>query len=175
MTLPGYEYDWNRAEHARAVRWLTWERMRRPWLRVLRGFVYLVVAVSLLIAGFSWSTGDRGGAVVTALLALSVLALTLWFPAVVAMLHTWRVARTDPNIGHPMRFSFDEDGLLVRCETAETRLHWTGMPRVAESPEFFLFFYSPVLAYYLPKRAVQDPDALRKTIDVAWRPGDQHA
>jgi hypothetical protein len=53
------------------------------------------------------------------------------------------------------------DGIAARCTTSDAAVRWTGVIKVRETPEFFLFFTTPGCAIQLPKRVVTDPQALR--------------
>ena len=54
-------------------------------------------------------------------------------------------------------------------KAADTRLKWEGLHKVRETPDLFMFYYSPRIAYYLPKRALGDPtevDQVRSLIQA---------
>jgi len=168
-TRHAYTYDWNAAEHRRAVRWMTWARLRRPLFRVVRVVLYVFLALVALVAIGMALDGYTREPIELGVLALLVGALVLWFPWLTAALITWRTGRTDPNVHHPMHQRFDAVGLHVSCRTAETMLRWDGMQRVVETPRFLFFYYSSQLAYYLPKRVVDDLPELRASI-AEWLP-----
>lgn len=167
--MHAYTYDWNAAEHRRAVRWTAWARLRRPLFRLLRIALYVFLGLVALVAIGMAADGYTREPIQLGVLAVLVGALVLWSPWLTAALITRRTRRTDPNVHHPMRQWFDETGLHVSCRTAETTLRWDGMERVVETPRFLFFYYSPLLAYYLPKRVVDDLPELRASI-AAWLP-----
>ena len=45
-------------------------------------------------------------------------------------------------------------------KTLTAELLWSGMFAVKETPSMFLFYYSKRRAYYLPKRAVGNPEEI---------------
>jgi hypothetical protein len=75
-----YTYDWNAAEHRRAVRWTTWARMRRPLFRVLRVVLYVFLALVALVAIGMALDGYTREPIELGVLALLVGALVLWSP-----------------------------------------------------------------------------------------------
>jgi hypothetical protein len=60
----------------------------------------------------------------------------------------------DPAVRHPISHALEESGLRVITKAAETRLDWSGLHKVRETPHLFMFYYSKRIAYYLPKRVV---------------------
>lgn len=69
----------------------------------------------------------------------------------------------NPCAPHPMRRELDDVGLHTGCEVVTTLLRWEGIAQVVETPEFFLFYYMPRSADYLPKRAVGSDAMLERT------------
>ena len=57
------------------------------------------------------------------------------------------------------------EGIEARCTTSTATVGWTGITKVRETPEFFLFFTTPSCAIQLPKRVVADVPALREWLD----------
>ena len=53
------------------------------------------------------------------------------------------------------------DSLEANCTSMKASINWSGIARVRETPEFFLFFTTPNCAVQLPKRSVDNVEQLR--------------
>lgn len=87
------------------------------------------------------------------LVALLLLTVQLLTPRI----QRWQLRRayaTTPNLRGPQIYQFSDAGLSITRGAATTRLGWDSFVEVAETDEFFLFFYSKQCAYFVPKRAV---------------------
>jgi hypothetical protein len=68
-----------------------------------------------------------------------------------------------PALAGMQRYVFADDGLTMSSEGSALVVRWSAILKAAETKEFFLLYYSPKAAYYLPRKAVSrdDVDALR--------------
>jgi YcxB-like protein len=66
-----------------------------------------------------------------------------------------------PCIANDQIRILDEEGIAAHCTTSKVSVQWNGIVNVRETPEFFLFFTTPVCAIQLPTRAVDNPEQLR--------------
>jgi hypothetical protein len=71
-----------------------------------------------------------------------------------------RFRRDNHCAAHPMRRIVSVRGLRTECETTSSDIQWAGIRGAVETPEFFLFFVTPVCAIQLPKRAIREPSEL---------------
>ncbi len=149
-----YTFDWRPGEHARVTALLVRDRMRRPLARIFFLSVAVVVALALALSVLAIVGGDPALAFPLLPLALAVAALSLLAPALVGRLQAWQIRRVDPNLSAPIHHRLTPEGVHMELRTTRVELGWDGMAAVRETPDFFLFLYSPRHAYYLPKRAV---------------------
>ncbi len=123
-----YTFEWKRKEHARVTRLLVEEWYRRGPFRLLRGAVWLVVVLSLVISLTGIITGDRQLVIPLLPLAMVVGLLTVGFSRITGWLQAWQIGRTDPNTSHPITFRFAESGLQISMRTVDAELRWSGVP-----------------------------------------------
>ena len=163
-----YTFDWRPDEHARVTALLVRERMRRPLARVFFLSVAVVVALALALSVLAIVDGDPELAFPLLPLALTVAALSILAPAIIGRLQAWQIRRVDPNLGAPIRHLLTPAGVRMELKTTRVELGWEGMAAARETPDFFLFFYSPRHAYYLPKRVIPagEVETLRRYIRI---------
>jgi hypothetical protein len=155
-----YTFDWRRREHAHVTSLLVREQFSSGIWRVLKWAVIAVLLFAALVAVASALLGDLASATLLAPWLIVAGALVLAFSRLTGGIHTWRVARHDPNVAHPLTHTLDESGLHVSMHTASFDLTWTGLHHVRETPKLFMFYYSKRVAYYLPKRALSGPEEI---------------
>jgi hypothetical protein len=75
----------------------------------------------------------------------------------------WRAARkaakSDPSVQGPQTREIDDVGFRSSGNDVVLELPWKAILRGVETNQFFLFYYSKQLAYYVPKRALGAADA----------------
>lgn len=165
--FPLYTFDWRLGEHAHVIGLLVRERFRSGLWRVIRLLVISVLAVAAVGTVASGLLGDLASALRLGFLVILVGGMTFWFEKLTGRVRAWQVRRMDPAVRHPISLALEESGLRVITEAAETRLRWDGLHKVRETPDFFMFYYSPRIAYYLPKRVLSgqaEIDAVRASI-----------
>ncbi len=160
-----YTFDWRAAEQAAASRYLVRRRMRsgvtRWILRAVWAFLLLAAAFTALLV----ATGEQGGAVqIGTLTALCGLVLG-FMPRTTAWIQSRVMARTDPNVSHPITFELGAEALNVRLETHASELRWSGVPEVTEVDGLILIHYSALAAYWLPTRAVGSDVAVHDLLE----------
>jgi YcxB-like protein len=72
-----------------------------------------------------------------------------------------------PALAGPQRYEFTQDGLAVSNESVSNLIRWSGFVEAAETPEFFLLYYSKKCAYYVPRRILgseEQVDAVRRLL-----------
>jgi hypothetical protein len=163
-----YTFDWRPDEHARVTALLVRERMRRPLARIFFLSVAVVVALALALSALAIVDGTPELAFPLLPLALTVGALSILAPALVGRIQAWQMGRIDPNVRAPIRHDLTAEGVRMELRTTRVELGWEGMAAVRETNDFFLFFYSPRHAYYLPKRVVPrgEVEGIRRYIRI---------
>jgi drug/metabolite transporter superfamily protein YnfA len=82
-----------------------------------------------------------------------------------------------PALRGIQRYEFADDGLALTNDHASNLVRWTAFTQAVETPEFFLLYYSPKCAYYLPKRIVANEsqtDAVREFLREKLGPKADH-
>ena len=142
-----YEFQIDSAETVRASRAVQ-RRQRFAWVTWAIWPLLLALAVLYLASGVPWQNLWLLG-----LVALFLLTLQLLTPRI--QRRQLRRAYADtPNLRGPQVYQFSDAGLAITGGAATTTLGWDSFVAVAETDEFFLFFYSKRCAYYVPKRAI---------------------
>ena len=164
-------YDFDPKEHyqaARAVTRLTWFRWV-PWIAV--GIVLLLVLVEVVLP--HWGEFDAWELFLTSLpwLLLGVfwIALIPWSQRRAAR----KLAKRDPSVRGPQKRSVDAAGYHSLGNGVRVEVPWHAMARAVETDRFFLFFYNKQCAYYIPKRALSDPQCaeVRTLMEAAGTEG----
>ena len=78
-----------------------------------------------------------------------------------------RAFKETPSLQGPQVYQFSDAGLTITGGAMTLTLGWDSLVEVAETPAFFLFYYSKRQAYYFPKRVItneQDLNRLRELI-----------
>ena len=142
------------------------ERLKEgPW-RALRWAIVFFLALATIVVLAAVLLGDIASALQLGPLTAVTAVVVFGFPTLLGRLQAWRMARSDPNVNHPIRHTFAQSGLTVEMRTLTAELRWSGMYAVRETPTMFLFYYSKRLAYYLPKRVLGSSGS---TIDLgSW-------
>jgi len=76
-----------------------------------------------------------------------------------------------PHTAHTI--SVSEQGVRASCVAAASEVRWEALHKVVETGEFFLFYYAPKCAFYLPKRALSDRDAQTVRLLAHTHAGDR--
>jgi hypothetical protein len=79
-----------------------------------------------------------------------VFMLGIWY--LTLRFTTSRVFKSNTQLLEPRRFSFDDNGIVMKGETFSSDYKWEGFLRVVETATGFLLFTSNVSAVILPKR-----------------------
>jgi hypothetical protein len=156
-----FRFRWDRSEHRRFIR-----AVQRRMHRGSKGRLALkaILGVGSAFALFSMANGglDDMGAVLVLLFASTWLILDRWG---IAYLGARTYARNHAAcIPNDQVRELNRDGITARCTTSTSSIQWSGIMRVQETPEFFVFYTSPSCAFQLPKRAVGDPEGVRDWI-----------
>jgi len=154
LTFPA---SWDASEHRRAARTVYKLRVRSWWDRLRLPFFVLWLAI-VITPGFFLPDGWSYLWSVSPWVALAFLWLVSW-ALLWPRLSARNVAKNDPDARAGYTRVIDATGLHLHGATSRVSLTWERIHRVVETPEFFLFYFGPKIAYYLPKRAVP-PDCV---------------
>jgi YcxB-like protein len=125
-----------------AARWVSW------------GFAALALVLAVLAIRDGWW---RTSPVALFLNALPWVLLGVFWVVFLPVSQRWaarRLPKRDASVRGPQERTVDADGFHSRGNGVALDVPWHAMLRGVESDEFFLFFYSKQLAYYLPKRVL---------------------
>ena len=153
-------------------------RARRATMLSRNLVLELLVAaplLALMLAGVGGLLGKRAADVGIDLTILKDIGLVLVALIVVAewiLLSAWpsieglKQRRRDRNLQYPIHHLFAPLGITIKGKTSQLALGWKSIDHIRETSRYFLFFYTPSEAYFLPKRdlAAADLDALRRLI-----------
>lgn len=142
-----YTFSFNAGEHWRAMR--TVDRLSGAWRRQAA----FALGLSCMVLGWTLvQPGPPGVADLWPLLLPPLLTFVL-----VPLLTRWKVSRiptSDRSVRGELRRVVSDAGVEAHGNDVSMRFGWDGLRRAVETHEFFLFFYAPRAAYYIPKRAV---------------------
>jgi hypothetical protein len=71
-----------------------------------------------------------------------------------------RLYAATPALSGPQSYTFTDDGLAIANAGVSNLVRWSAFTEAAETPEFFLLYYSRKCAYYLPKRIIHSDDVV---------------
>ena len=152
MTPVAARFDFNPWEHFRVQRALG---AQSRWRFVFYGFVIGLPLVTLgllwlgrsAMPGGSLGLGDVWYLLIPIVLALVVLPL--------AQVYTAFAHRRQHRIPHTEHFvELNEEGVRAGCVAMTSEVRWEALHSARETKEFFLLYYSPKCAFYLPKRSL---------------------
>ena len=169
-----FTFTWDRATHVRACRAVVKHGDRGWGSRLLRWSMVGVAVICLLTIAIT--PPDRVPDLLWEIMPV-ILAVALWlvfFRIGLPRLQAWNHARNSPDVAHPMVGKLDEEGFGITCFSGSSAVRWKGMRKVVETPEVFLFYFTPQCALYLPKNAVPGASALDEVRrEIAFRFGER--
>ena len=165
-----FRFLWNAAEHRRFYDVVRRAVARRGTTRWVYAGAFAFVAI--LAASQIRSNGDSAVGYAFAVAPYLIIA-GLWLAfARWGMPHLSARAYERNHqacIPHDQVRVVSDDGIEARCVTSDVRMQWSGISRVLETPEFFLFFTTPNCAFQLPKRAIPNTEQLEALRQLAGR------
>ncbi|MBB6072581.1 hypothetical protein HNQ61_004244 [Longimicrobium terrae] len=149
-----FRFTWDRGEVVRAVRAVRANVSGRPWWLVFAYPVLLIMIVA--VASTLWDGTLSRGALVQAI-GPWILFLVAW-ATLMAWIGPWLTARAQSRENgpgqHTLIGTLSGDGYGTDNGRTQNSIHWNGVLRAVETPEFFLFYYNRNCAFYLPHRAI---------------------
>jgi hypothetical protein len=114
-----------------------------------------IVAAALVVSSISAVAFRLGPKVIAANVGVLVLMILfeLGWPRYLER-HVRKFYLTTPALAGVQRYVFADDGLTMSSEGSSILVRWPSILQAVETKEFFLFYYSPKAAYYLPRRVV---------------------
>src|SRR5256885_2387582 len=113
-------------------------------------FFGLLLLVSSLIAG---SLGPAN---------IVLISFMLGFTPLMTAFSVWLYRRRNKTAAGPFVYLIDQQGITISGRTFELKLAWQGILKVVETKRFFLFFTSPQMAQFLPKRCIPSAQELQE-------------
>jgi hypothetical protein len=156
MTL-AFTFRPTAAEHSRVLM-LMLRRKRGYWVSI-GVLILIIMALAVIPARQGRSVTEVASTVLPYLLVFGAIFLAL------PLVQRWQLGRfyrQTPTWQEEQTHEFSEDGLRMRNPLSNTLMRWDALVDVLETKEFFLFFISRSMAYFLPKRAITTPDQLRE-------------
>jgi hypothetical protein len=153
-------------------------RMRAGAIRWLLLAVWVFLLVSAVFTVLLVVADDPGGALQVGGLTAICGLLLAFLPNLAAWIQSRVMARTDPNVAHPITFELGRDALRVTLETHASELKWSGVPEVGEVDGLILIHYSALAAYFLPTRVVGTDVAVHDLLEwlrVRTRSDERHS
>ena len=145
------------AEHARVLT-LMLRRKRGFWIAVIVvAIVVLTVAIVPALQGRP--AGEIFWTVLPYLLIFSLLLAGLPY------IQRWQLGRFyrhTPILQQEQTHELEEDGYKMSNPLSNSFVHWDAFAEVLETKEFFLFYPSRSIAYFLPKRAIPTPEHVQQ-------------
>ena len=124
-------------------------------------FFLMFGLLAFLSLGMQWGT----------FLLLSC-AFTLWFgTGVLRGLFRWMQLKLHPELAGPLNITFDETGVYLKSQKAESRLNWSSYDRVIEGDHVILLVFGRWLYTTIPKRAFKDDAQLNAFLELARKSG----
>ncbi len=153
---PAFTFDWQFREHAAICQFLAQEQLLGlGWKLFHWGLVALTILATLL-GIMNTLLGDPKTFLQYGPWVLLLLLVLAFVRRGTGVIRAWQTRRQDPNVNHPFTHALTSSGLNIHTLTTDVDLRWDGMHKVSELPDFFLFYYSKRIAYYLPKRVMGD-------------------
>lgn len=140
-----------------------WLRGQKAVIRRTRFFRWvdtLLIVMPLLFvglsmfAGLSFLSALRHNLFVLILMPSLGLFGTKW-------LNKWQIRKTlgsNPAIGGRKSFALTEEGFSVKGDAGVCEVRWNAILRIAETPEFFLFYTLPRVAHFLPLESIPEAE-----------------
>jgi len=133
-------------------------RKRSYWILVaVLLLVLLILGIVPALQGYS-----AGEVVATMLPYLLIFGLILGGLPVVQRWQLRRVYQHTPSLQQEQTHEFSEAGFRMSNPLSNTLVRWDAFLEVVETKEFILLYISRSMAYFLPKRAIQDPGQLQE-------------
>jgi hypothetical protein len=154
-----FTFSLDAAETVRATDELAQRRRKVNTFRIVMGAL-VVSTISAIAVGL-------GPAVVSANVGVLTLMILfeLGWPRYLER-EVRKFYRATPALAGDQRYVFDDDGLTMSNDASAMSVRWSAIQRVAKTKEFYLLYYSPKAAYYLPRRAVAQVNREEALLDL---------
>ncbi len=123
--------------------------------------VALIGAIEVIIGGLILKTAAGGfGGMLIAMGALFAAVGVFYYPVL-----GWRSAKAMPRDLGVLTYTFDETGVSQAQSRGSATIEYDRIFACAESKDVFAFFYDETRGLFLPKRSVEDAEALREFLE----------
>ena len=147
-----FEWGWNNHEYRRLHRAVTWHGSQR-WV------VIVALAISFIVAmyfGSQSAVAFLRGDPVTAISSLPWVLVGVSWALLLTRLQPFLAARRCEKLyTGAYSLALTETSLRASTAVGNSELNWSAFKKAVETREFFLLYFSPNMAYYLPKRSIQ--------------------
>ena len=158
------EFPFDVAEHRRASA-AVMRMLPARWLGPAAALVILWLGVWPIVR--RWGDYPASKLVASALPWVLVAAALAFMTPLTIWQSSRKLVRVDPSVRGTQRRAVDAAGFHSTGNGVAVDLQWHAMARCAETEEFFLFFYTKQLAYYVGKVHLSSDEcsAVRALID----------
>jgi hypothetical protein len=151
-----YAFEFNRAEYVRACRAIHKHAIRNPWIR--RIFLKTIWVLGILFV-INIGADLRRKQFPVMLPGLIALVLFPGIPFINGYVSARQWEKRNPAGRRTVTIDIGDAGFHTSSFLGSMDLRWEAIIQVVEIREFFLFYVSHKVAYYLPKRVVTTQDA----------------
>ena len=156
------EFIWEPKEHAAVVAHLWRERMRAPGWRLaavlLGAWLVWTAGRALLQAA---ETGEWTNMLISMIPWILFGLIWVWiYAGGMGLLAARRAMKLDTRVDRLQRHVIDGEGIQVDTGSGAISLPWSGMSRIAETEDLFLWYWHAQAAHYTPKRALTDTQVI---------------
>jgi hypothetical protein len=120
--------------------------------------ILIILVIAIVPAMQGYAVAQVASTVLPYFLVLGGIVLAL------PLLQRWqlkRLYRHTPTWQQEQTHEFSEVGFRMSNPLSNSLTRWDAFLEVFETREFFLFYISRAMAYFLPKRAITTPEQLR--------------
>jgi hypothetical protein len=127
--------------------------------------IFPLAGLFLLVFPFCVGLYPGMAEVIPALLAFS-------FTPLITALALWSARRRNTLTQGPFTYSFDSEGMHTSGATITQTIKWPAISRVRQSKRFLFVFISPVKAFCIPLKALNDQRVLGEVRSIAGQHTD---
>ena len=162
MEAPGYKwvFEFDEREHVDAGHAIIRFASNAYWRKLG------IVALSILVFLTLLAAAAARASFVNAIWFIAMLGLLLLLPRLNGVMGARQFKKLNPEGRRTLTFVLDDEGVRSASFVGESRLRWQAIHHAVETREFFLFYVTKNIAYYLPKRVITPDELLgvRKTV-----------
>jgi hypothetical protein len=127
---------------------------------------FTITGLVILIGAIVYGGSDGANTTTRPILIIVGIFFLVWL-WLILFVQSRRMVKTVPNMKGPIRYEFDDAGVLIVALHASTEMQWASILQWKENKNVFLLYQSPQLAQIIPKRFFgneQDVMAVRELL-----------